>query len=705
MKKKTSLSAKLIAAFMAAIIGSVLICALLTHSKVKSVLNSNMRLTSEQTLSSAMTSLQTYEKTISIPVDLLTRKDSIKQLLLEPENYDKYIDNVNDELVAACKVVNGSVRAYYALNDGRTITGWVQYEADGTKTAMNTVENKDLSGKEWYTACQGRKAKVNSIFSYITAPYTDEETGEQIITVCQEVKYKDVVQGVVAMDIEASALADYVENIRLLNTGFVMLVDEQGNIMVDNESNTFADGTVADLEFFAPLTEELNKLEEQKAQLEENEDPAADDIVLQASYTMRAEGRDCAITAMTDRITGWRLLGCISDQENQKNLININIGTLIAGVIGLIFGCVIAVLTALSFNREIKKLQNATHRVAGGDFSEKIKVTRSDEFGVLETNFNGMMDDVSGLIRAVEDKSNHILEVAGGISEVTGNIKATMEQVTQAIDSVAQGAVKQAESTQEANTEVDHLKNSLDETKEYVSGMNGMTEKANEVSTEGIESVKDLIEKSGKTAEKSKVSLEVMNEMVESIDKIFYISDTIADITSQTNLLSLNASIEAARAGEMGKGFAVVADEIRKLADESKESTDEIKKIITEITEKSKLVESTMQENEVLQSEQQEAINRTEEIFGEIMKQIEMLGSGMERINTLNENMSANKDLVVDKMGTIASVSEQSAAATEEVNASTEQVNVTMAEISEHTETLQAIAKDLMETINRFKLS
>ena len=705
MKKKTSLSAKLIAAFMAAILGSVLICALLTHSKVESVLNSNMQLTSEQTLNSAMTSLQTYEKTISIPVDLLTRKDSIKQLLLEPENYDKYIDNVNDELVAACKVVNGSVRAYYALNDGRTITGWVQYEADGSKTAMNTVENKDLSGKEWYTACQGRKAKVNSIFSYITAPYVDEETGEQIITVCQEVKYKDVVQGVVAMDIDASALADYVENIRLLNTGFVMLVDEQGNIVVDSESNTFAEGTVADLEFFAPLTEELDKLEEQKAQLEENEDPAADDIVLQASYTMRAEGRDCAITAMTDRITGWRLLGCISDQENQKNLININIGTLMAGVIGLIFGCVIAVLTALSFNREIKKLQNATHRVAGGDFSEKIKVTRSDEFGVLETNFNGMMDDVSGLIHAVEDKSNHILEVAGGISEVAGNTKTTIEQVTQAIDSVAQGAVKQAESTQEANTEVEHLKNSLDETKEYVSGMNGMTEKANEVSTEGIESVKDLIEKSGKTAEKSKVSLEVMNEMVESIDKIFYISDTIADITSQTNLLSLNASIEAARAGEMGKGFAVVADEIRKLADESKESTDEIKKIITEITEKSKLVESTMQENEVLQTEQQEAINRTEEIFGEIMKQIEMLGSGMERINALNDTMSANKDLVVDKMGTIASVSEQSAAATEEVNASTEQVNVTMEEISEHTETLQAIAKDLMETINRFKLA
>ena len=144
--------------------------------------------------------------------------------------------------------------------------------------------------------------------------------------------------------------------------------------------------------------------------------------------------------------------------------------------------------------------------------------------------------------------------------------------------------------------------------------------------------------------------------------------------------------------------------EIRKLADESKESTDEIKKIITEITDKSKQVEETMQENEELQSEQQKAIERTEEVFRQIITQIEQLNAGMENINRLNADMSSNKDTVVSRMEAIASVSEQSAAATEEVNASTDQVNTTMADITDYTKTLQNIAQDLEQTIEKFRL-
>ena len=201
-----------------------------------------------------MNSLQTYEKTISLPVDLLTRKTSIKQLEYE-DQFDDYIANVQDELVAACKVTQGSVRSYYATASGKLITGWVKYEDNGDKTAMNTIEeNVDLSGEDWYVNCQSRKAKVNSIFSYITQPYEDPQTGGQIFTVAQEVKYKDVLMGVVALDIDAAQLENYIRNIRILNTGFTMLIDADGNIVVVSRMEAIASVS----EQSAAATEEVN---------------------------------------------------------------------------------------------------------------------------------------------------------------------------------------------------------------------------------------------------------------------------------------------------------------------------------------------------------------------------------------------------------------------------------------------------------------
>ncbi len=110
-----------------------------------------------------------------------------------------------------------------------------------------------------------------------------------------------------------------------------MLIDADGNIVIDSDKNTFADGNVTGLEFWTPISGELKSLEEQKSALEEAGDESASDITLESVYTMRADGMDCAVTAMTDQVTGWILLGCISDVENTGNLAKINGALVFAG--------------------------------------------------------------------------------------------------------------------------------------------------------------------------------------------------------------------------------------------------------------------------------------------------------------------------------------------------------------------------------------
>lgn len=692
--KKTKFSVKLVCYIVMVSLVALLISASLISIRMIGILENDMQLTSRQTMDSAMTSFQRYTKTLSLPIDLMCRSNDFKKI---DEGYDERISGIQDSLLSALKVIPNSERTYYSTASGRYIQAKLVVSEEGKKTGDYIEETGvDNSAQNWFADCQGLSGRY-TVFANFTEPYVNSD-GINVFTVSQDLKAADVHVGVVAMDINVQVLEEYINNIGLMNTGFTVLANESGDIIVNNAKNDVV-SSAAEIPVWNDLIAEADAYAQ--AQLAENPDAEVNPF---ASMTCKIGGEKYVVTVLQDAITGWYLVGMIGDDELAPSFRAITITTVICVILALILSVLVALFISYSISRELKKLQSATNRMAQGDLSKKLEVKRLDEFGELEHNFNTMMDSISGLIKEVDANSEEIFDIAKSVTEVSGNTKEIAEQVTEAIASVAQGATEQAQSTADANMEMERLAGSMEASKEKTQSIGERSRDTAELGEKGIHILDELIKKSDRAKENASESIRMMSEMLKSIDKINYIADVITDITSQTNLLSLNASIEAARAGEAGKGFAVVADEIRKLADQSKESTEEIKQILNEISGNSGHVESSLEESGTIQEEQQASIKETQTLFEEIGKSVEELMQAVREIETLNLEMNKERDNVVRQMEDIASVSETSAAATQEVNASAEQVNDTMSQMAGYAQTLDEIVNKLSVSVKQFKL-
>lgn len=688
MKFFRKLGFQLVLFFIVAITIPIVMLMVSSITTTSSSMESNMKVTSEQTLNEAQNQFTTYLKTLSQPVDLLTRKNEVKHL----EDQGTLNDNVKavrDSLIASVKVTNGAERAFFATNTKLEVTGWGEYNPETDKTlSKGGLENGvDRTKEVWYTDCKGLKAR-NSIYAYFSKPYYSKDFDKTIITVSQEIKHSDGTNyGTVGMHIDFSEITDFVQGIGLLNTGFVVLADEDGNILVNNDNNKYVTDSVSGLNCWSTV----------KGLTEDDYDKAF-------SFDENINGEKVHVVASKDAVTGWTLVGFISSKETSATTNKMISNTVIFSIIAFVIGIGIALAVTASMTKEIKKVSGHMKDVASGDLTDRIDVKKKNEFGDLENNFNNMVENMAVLIKGVEEKSGVIVQASAKIAGVSKSTTETVGQVSEAIQSVAVGASGQADSTQTATTEVENLADRLKETKAYVTDISDMSVETQKLSNKGLAIVDDLITKGQRSIDNSKISKDVVTEMVSSIEKINFISDAITEITEQTNLLSLNASIEAARAGESGKGFAVVADEIRKLAEQSQQSTDEIKQIVNEITIKSQQVEQTMDESVGIIEEQNVSIKDAKELFNTISDSVNGLKEGLDNITQLNEAMDTNRNNVVSKMEDVAAVATETAAASEEVTASAVDVEQTMHDLNEFTVELDNIAEALKEAIDKFKL-
>lgn len=479
--------------------------------------------------------------------------------------------------------------SYSYVYMGTSKGGYVQWP-QGSNPA-----NYDPRQRPWFQKAMASKGQIQLTDAY----YWEADDAVIISTVLSTSSELGRDSAVVAADVSLKGLTNLVKNIKLGETGYLMLVESSGNILVDAK-------------FPEHNFKKLNSLQGSYNTLANTEN---------GLVNVEINGESYEANVYVSNKLGWKFIGLISKAEVMEKSQGV-ITTILFIVSGLL---VVLFFGAMHFANVISKplvnVAESLNEIATGegDLTKRLHVRSEDETGRLSRYFNEFLGSIRTLVVQISDagkemkiSSERAISVSQDMSDVAERQNQAVEMVSTAFNEMVATANEVANSCSVAATSAEDGQNLVSE------GQNRINE-----AVQSVIRLSDIMQDSAKS----------IVELEQDSHGITDILNAIRGIAEQTNLLALNAAIEAARAGEQGRGFAVVADEVRALAKRTSDSTEEINELLQRLVQRTQGVSEKM-------SDSLSASQHTVEITEAVSENFAGISNAVSNIHDMNSQIA-----------------------------------------------------------------
>jgi methyl-accepting chemotaxis protein len=362
------------------------------------------------------------------------------------------------------------------------------------------------------------------------------------------------------------------------------------------------------------------------------------------------------------------------------------------------------IIVSLSISIPLVKMQDVMKNAENGNLAVRVKVNTRDELAELGNSFNRMLEKIGGLIIETKTAIAEILNQSTVLEDSSDQSAKTAESIAVAMDQISHGTLEQTHETEKSSQQMIDLSAQIENVVAEAGEVERITGNAKDLSFQSREAVEQLIQKTNDTDKITGDIIHDINELRTSAEAIRNITEVISNIAEQTNLLALNANIEAARAGEMGRGFAVVAEEVNTLAAQSRNAAKTINDILKTIETKTAISAQTAETAYHILADQRTAVHLTREAFNQI---ISSMGEVVDRIGKVNEminHIHNLKDVTLQAIANISSISQETAASAEEVSAASEEQTASSEQLKVLAMDLRRMAEQLVTDAAKFQI-